>query len=106
MNKNLYQPQQYQGEGVRSAIEHLADKYDNAIVVFGGALWAYNYINSDTPNFEKFVGYLPSLISNAKFYHWHEGIIGALHRFCALCLVDTRLVELYIGMTFEELCNE
>lgn len=92
-------------DAVHNAITALADKYDNAIPIFGGALGAYNCINSDSPDFQTFITYLPSVVSHAKFFKWHEGVIGALRTFCHLCFVDPMLVEAYIGMTFEQLCE-
>lgn len=93
-------------KNIYNAIATLDVKYPNAIPIFGGALGAYEYINSSTPDFDKFVVCMTSVIHNAKFYNWHEGVVGALHRFCRLCLVDPALVELYIGMRFEELFEE
>lgn len=90
---------------IYNAITALDAKYPNAIPIFGGALGAYNCINSEHPDFKQFTSYLPSVISSAKFFKWHEGVVGALHTFCHLCLVDPHLVELYIGMTFNELCE-
>ena len=92
-------------EGVHAAITALADKYDNAIPIFGGALGAYNYINNDSLDYDSFVRCLSHVIHNAKFYNWHEGVVGALRRFCHLCYIDPALIELYIGMTFEKLCE-
>ena len=92
-------------KSVYNAIVALNEEHNNAIAVFGGALSAYECINSDEPNIEKFVAYLPSIASNAKFYKWHEGIVGALHRFCHLCLIDPYLIELYLGMSLDELCT-
>lgn len=89
---------------IKQIIEELDDKFDNAIPVFGGALWAYKSVASnDNINFKEFISYIPTVISNAKFYHWHEGAVGAVRRFCRLCLVDPALVECYIGMSLEEL---
>ncbi len=85
-------------EGVYNAIMELAEKHDNAIQIFGGALWAYNRINSEDPDFHNFALELATVAYNAKHYGWHEGILGALHRFCRLCLVDPSLVEVYIGV--------
>lgn len=85
---------------VKQIIEELDEKYDNAIPVFGGALWAYEYaFKGDLKNFVK---YLPNVVSEAKFRKWHEGIDGALRRFCHICLVDPMLIELYLGIRFEE----
>lgn len=89
-------------QSIHDAITDLADKYDNAIPVFGGALGAYNYINNDKPDLDSFVKCLNHVIHSAKFYNWHEGVAGALRRFCHLCYVDPMLIERYIGITFEE----
>jgi hypothetical protein len=88
---------------VKAIIEKLGDKYSNAIPVFGGALWAYDHVSGSDVNMAKFVSYLPSVISDAKFFKWHEGEVGALRRFCRICLVDPALVEAYLGIGFEEL---
>lgn len=90
-------------QNIYNAITALDNKYPNAIPVFGGALSAYNYINSDNPNFDKFISCIPTVIQNAQFYNWHEGVVGAIRRFCRLCLVDPALVEVYIGMPLEAL---
>lgn len=93
-------------EGVHSAICSLAEKHDNAIAVFGGALGAYDCIHCDNPNFDEFIlTYLSEAIKSARFHKWHEGAVGALRRFCHICLVDPALVEAYIGVSFEELCK-
>lgn len=89
---------------VKKIIENLDDKYGNAIPVFGGALWAYKY--AEKGDIKTFVTYLPHIVSEAKFRGWHEGIVGALNRFCHICLVDPKLIEAYIGITFEELIKK
>ena len=104
MNKEYYSTDNtWYDEYIYNAIVALDDKYPNAIPVFGGALSAYNYVNSDAPNFGKFVSYIPTVVHNAKFYSWHEGVVGAIRTFCRLCLVDPMLVELYVGMPLAEL---
>ena len=90
---------------VYNAITALSDQYSNAIPVFGGALGAYNHIHSEHPNYEAFIKCLSEVLSNAKFYHWHEDSATTLRRFCRLCFIDPTLIELYIGMSFNELCN-
>lgn len=90
-------------KSIYNAISKLSAKYPNAIPVFGGALSAYNCVNSDTPDFEKFISFFPTVIKNADFYNWHEGAVGALRRFCHICYVDPSLVELYMGMNLAEL---
>lgn len=97
---------QWYDKGVYNAINTLSTKYSNAIPVFGGALGAYEYINSDHPNFNAFMTCLPSVVKNAIFYKWHEGTVGAVRRFCRLCLVDPALVELYFGMSIVSIVDE
>lgn len=77
------------------AIEALNEKYSNAIPVFGGALWVHDL--------ETLVASLPSVISGARFFSWHAGVIDACRTFCHLCFIDPMLVECYIGMKFEQL---
>ncbi|MGN5455177.1 MAG: hypothetical protein ACI4XN_04260 [Candidatus Kurthia intestinigallinarum] len=89
-------------EGVKNAIESLSEKYPNAIPVFGGALGAYEYVNSDNPDFNKFMVCLCHAVDNARFYNWHEGVAGAVRRFCHLCLVDPALVEVYAPELMKE----
>ena len=86
-------------------IEKLDSKYPNAIQIFGGAYFAVQYVQCDNPNFEKFVAYLPDLIHSAMFHKWHEGIDGALERFCHICLVNPRLVESYLGIRFSTIAQ-
>ena len=92
-------------QAVYNAIEALDDKYSNAIPVFGGALGAFNNINSDNPDYTAFVRSMLAVAKNATFYHWHEGAIGAMRRFCHLCLIDPALIELYMGMTIAEVAE-
>ena len=82
----------------------LNKKHSNAIAVFGGAYWAHQVIISG--NFNDFIPFLSTVITNARFYGWHESIPKALRKFCHLCLVDPKLVEVYLGMTFDQLAEE
>lgn len=77
------------------AIEALAEKHSNAIAIFGGALWVNDL--------ERLVASLPSVISGARFFGWHAGVVDACRTFCHLCFIDPTLVECYIGMKFEQL---
>lgn len=77
------------------AIEALNEKHSNAIAIFGGALWVHDL--------ERLVASLPSVISGARFFGWHAGVVDACRTFCHLCFIDPALVECYIGMKFEEL---
>ena len=106
MNKIYSEECNWFDKGVHRAICSLAEKYDNAIPIFGGALGACEHINCDNPDFEKFTKCLLNVIDDAKFYKWHDGVVGALKTFCHICLVDYTLVEAHIGMTFEQLCEE
>ena len=90
---------------IKSAIEKLGEKYSNAIPVFGCALSASKYLEADNYDFNKFVSFLPTVIGDAQFFKWHEGVLGALRTFCRLCFVDPALVEAYLGISFVEVAN-
>ena len=78
----------------------LKQAFPRAINLFGGACWATSTIASG--DFEGFCWYLPGIVKSAKFWGWSGSIESALVTFCDLCLVDPKLVELYLGMTFAE----
>ena len=82
-----------------SILESMEEKHHHTIPVLGGAAFAIDH----TDNFEEFVRYLPHVIASAKFYDYHQSPAQACRTFCHLCLVDPYLVEVYLGMTFEEL---
>ena len=82
-------------EMVEKLILALDEKHSNAIPIFGGAIWV--------DNLEKLVASLPSVISGAKFFGWHAGQVAACRTFCHLCGYDPALIEVYIGLRFEEL---
>ena len=81
-------------------IEKLAEKYPNAIPIFGGALWI------DYTDMDEIVNYLPNIIRSAHFWEWHAGLADACRMFCHCLFVDPALVEAYIGMTFERITKE
>ena len=85
---------------IEKRLSDLNQQYTNAFAIFSGAYWAHQAIISG--NMADFVSFLPAVITNVKFYGWHETIPQALRRFCHLCLVDPALVEAYLGMKFEE----
>lgn len=87
---------------IKSNIEALQDKYDNAVAVMGGAYWAAQEVHCDKPNFSKFVELMCNMVTDLKFFGWHEPIPQAMRTFCKLAMVDPMLVEAYIGMKFEE----
>ena len=81
----------------------LNEQYDHAIAIFGGAYWAHQLIISG--KFDEFIPYLITVVKSARFYRWHESTPQTLRRFCHLCLVDPKLIEVYLGMSFEELAK-
>ena len=87
---------------IKSNIEALQEKYDNAIPVMGGAYWAAQEVHCDKPNFDKFIELMCNMVTDYKFFGWHETIPQAMRTFCKLAMVDPCLVEAYIGMKFEE----
>ena len=85
--------------GKQKMIEALAEKYPNAIPIFGGALWI------EPNDIEHLVKSLSHVLFEARYRNWHEGLAGACRTFCHLCQFDPMLVEIYIGTTFEDLIN-
>lgn len=87
---------------VTTVIRQMDDETHQAVAVLGGAQFAIEYVHNDTMNIDEFVLCLPYVARNAKFFHWPEGPVDALNRFCHICLVDPKLIEAYLGVTFEE----
>ena len=86
---------------VEQRLENLSAHHDNVYVIFGGAYFAHDAIIHN--DFATFVEFLPHVVQTAKLCDWHTGIAGALRTFCYLCMVDSALVEVYLGMKFSEL---
>lgn len=78
-------------------IEALDSKYQNAIPIFGGALWIGH------SDIDGIIAHLPAIIRNAKFWNWHAGLADACRQFCHCLFVDPALIECCIGMSFEKL---
>lgn len=78
-------------------IENLAEKYPDAIPVFGVALWV------NPADISSIIEHLPTVIREAQFRKWHAGIADACRTFCHCLFVDPALIECYIGMKFEQL---
>lgn len=91
-------------EIIKDSIMTLQDKYDNAVAVMGGAYWAAQEVHNDKPNFNKFIEYLSNMLIDYDFFGWHESKPKAMRTFCKLAMVDPALVEVYVGMKFEEVC--
>jgi len=89
-------------EFIKHKIECLDNKYPNAIPVFGGALWVYHDNDFDS---KRFIAGLHHIAENAEFFKWHEGVAGAIRRYCNICMVDPVVVEVVLGMKLEELCT-
>lgn len=90
-------------EFIKHKVEVLDSKYPNAIPVFGGAIWVYHDDDFDS---KRFISGLSNVAKNAKFFKWHEGVAGAMRRFCNICMVDPVVIEVCLGENFEELCKE
>lgn len=101
----MHNTQTFFDKGVQQTILELSEQYDNAIPVFGGALFVASCLHSDSPDFKHFVWGLQCVIHNARLYKWHESEADALRRWCHMCLVDPALVEAYLGMRFEQYCE-
>lgn len=80
-------------------IEALQEQLPNerVIPIFGGALWI------DSTDVDAIINYLPTIISNAKFWKWHGGLADACRQFCHCLFIDPALIEARIGMKFETL---
>jgi len=87
---------------IKDNILALEDKHENAFAVMAGAYWAVQEVHKDKPDFDKFVEYLFNMIDDYKFFGYHEPIPQAMRTFCKLAMVDPALVEVYLGMKFEE----
>ena len=83
---------------IKHKIECLDAKYPNAIPIFGGALWVYHDNDFDS---QRFIAGLSHIAENAKFFKWHEGVAGAMRRYCHICMVDPLIVEIELGMKFD-----
>lgn len=86
---------------ISASLHQLNNKYDNAIAVLGGAYYAYEAVKHG--DMMAFAEFLPAVAQNAKRFNWHGGISGALRKFCHICLIDPSLVEIYLGVNFDNL---
>lgn len=91
------------------AVEYLRDLSkrpgtESAISVLGGAAFAASAMEAG--DWEGFCRFLLNVPSFATPTSWPNGIQDAMETFCHICMVDPRLVEVYLGATFAELCQE
>lgn len=88
--------------------EHIYDqlmKMPNGVPVLGGAYHAYDCMNSDNVDIQRFCEYLLSCVQSAIFFEFDGGIENALNTFCHLCLVDPMLIEAYLGIRFTDIAK-
>ena len=80
------------------------DRIENAggPAIFGGAFFAADHaLRGD---FDSFINVLPNVIKRSALDY--DGTpADACRVFCEICLVDPALIEAYIGMRFEALCE-
>jgi hypothetical protein len=77
-------------------IERLHEKHNNAIPIFGGAIFL------DGSDIHNIATYLPAIIRNAEFFKWHDTLANACRVFCHSLFIDSMLMEAYIGSSFED----
>ena len=82
-------------------INKLKQEYGIGPEVFGGAIYAYPYI--ENCDFDGFCGYLDTVITASKDFNWEDGIADAMRIFCHLCGADPGLIEVHLGMRFNDI---
>lgn len=85
--------------GAEKRLYAIEQTYRHAIAVLGGACYAATAIAEG--DMDEFVGYMKNVPASAKFRG--VDVADALEKFCDICLVDPKLIETYIGMTFAEI---
>ena len=85
-------------EGTQRRLYALQKTYPQAIPVLGGAVFATSAARAG--DMDAFVGGLMKVPFDAVFRK--VPVADALEKFCEVCLVDRKLVERYIGMSFED----
>lgn len=53
---------------------------------------------------KRFIARLSHIAENAEFFKWHDGVVGAMRRYCNICMVDHAIIEVAIGVKLESLC--
>ena len=88
-------------EGVQRRLYALQKTYPQSIPVLGGAVFAASAAKAgDMDAFVEGLMKVPFDAVSRKV-----PVTDALEKFCEVCLVDRRLIELYIGMSFEEVAQ-
>lgn len=98
MNKAMYAAD---NSGYRQVLIEKVEAIKNGPEIFGGVLLGYRYIEDN--DLHSFCQMLSTVIFEAQFCHWEQGIAHALKVFCELCLVDYMLIEVYLGTSFNDI---
>lgn len=88
-------------EGTQRRLYALQKTYPQAIPVLGGAVFATSAARAG--DMDAFVEGLKKVPFDAVFRK--VPVADALEKFCEVCLVDRKLVERYIGMSFEDVAQ-
>lgn len=101
MNKSMYT---VDNSGYRQAIINKVESLEQGPAIFGGALYAYQYIEDN--DLHSFCRMLGDVIFAVQFHRSEDceyGIAQAMKIFCELCLVDYMLIEAYLGTSFNSI---
>lgn len=88
-------------EGAQRRLYALQKSYPQSIPVLGGAVFAMSAARAG--DMDAFVEGLMKVPSDAVFRK--VPVADALEKFCEVCLVDRKLIERYIGMSFEDVAQ-
>lgn len=92
-------------KGAEVRLYALQKTYPDAIPVLGGAVFAATAVAEN--DLDALVEYLVNAVTNpsSRVKNWRGGVVSICENFCHVCLVDPKLVELYMGYTFAELAQ-
>ena len=88
-------------EGAERRLYALKKTYPQAVTVLGGAVFATSAARAG--DMDAFVEGLMKVPSDAVFRE--VPVADAMEKFCEVCLVDRKLIERYIGMSFEDVAQ-
>lgn len=90
-------------KGAEIRLRNLKGTHERAIPVLGGAIFATTALRAgDLQAFARYLLNVPSSIGKSG---WPGGVEDALNTFCHVCLVDPKLIEVYLGTTFAEIAQ-
>lgn len=89
--------------GAYNRLYALQKTYPYAVPVLGGAIYASTAAKMG--DMDALVGWMAHALDTRdyKVQHWEGGIVSICENFCHVCLVDPKLVEAYMGMTFADI---